>query len=60
MKVTKMSRTEKEILEGQTQADADRQTEWEEVKKKYPINPNDPPEKQEQMRLAQNVAMLDP
>ena len=54
------NRSEKEILAGQEQADGERQTELEAVKKKYPINPNDPPEKQEEMRIAQNVAMLDP
>ena len=53
-------RTDKEILERLQQADAERQREWEEVRRKYPINPNDPPEKQEEMRIAQNVAMLDP
>lgn len=58
--MTMMSRTEKDVLAGQTQADAERQAEWELIKKKYPINPNDPPEKQKEMEIAQNVAMLDP
>ena len=54
------TRTDKEILAGQKQADTERQAELEAVKKKYPIDPNDPPEKQDAMRIAQNVAMLDP
>jgi hypothetical protein len=54
------TRTDKEILAGIEQADGERQAEWELIRKKYPINPNDPPEKQEAMRIAQNVAMLDP
>lgn len=53
-------RTEKEILEGIERAGAERDAEWEAVKKKYPINPNDPPEKQAAMKAAQDVAMLDP
>ena len=54
------TRTDKEILAGQKQADTERQAEWELIQKKFPIIPSDPPEKQDAMRIAQNVAMLDP
>lgn len=53
-------KTAKEVLAGYEQADAERQAEWELIRKKYPINPSDPPEKQEAMRIAQTAAMLDP
>jgi len=39
---------------------AEREAEWEAVKQRFPINPNDPPEKQKLMRVKQQAAMLDP
>ena len=37
----------------------EREAEWEEVRKRFPINPNDTPEKQKEMYLQQQAAMLD-
>ena len=45
---------------GLSEANTEREAEWEAVKKKYPINPNDPPEKQHEMWVKQQAAMLDP
>lgn len=36
-----------------------RAAECAEIDKRYPINPNDPPEVQEQMRIARQAAKLD-
>jgi hypothetical protein len=53
-------RTVQDAREGLQRAGEEREAEWEEVRKKYPIRPTDPPEVQEEMRMAQNNAMLDP
>jgi hypothetical protein len=53
-------RTVRDAEEGLKRAGAERDAEWEEVRKKYPIRPTDLPEVQEEMRRAQNNAMLDP
>jgi hypothetical protein len=41
-------------------AGEERDAEWVEARKKYPIRPTDPPEVQEEMRMAQNNMMHDP
>ena len=38
----------------------EREAEWEQVKSQYPINPNDSKEKQHEMWVKQQAAMLDP
>ncbi len=42
------------------QAAAERQAECDAVKERFPIDPNDPREQQEKMRIARQVAMTDP
>jgi hypothetical protein len=49
-----------EFNAGLKQARKEREAEWEEVKKQFPINPDDPPEKQHEMWIKQQAAMLDP
>jgi hypothetical protein len=53
-------RTLQDVLDGQKQASIERDAEWVEARKKYPIRPTDPPEVQEEMRMAQNNMMHDP
>lgn len=43
-----------------SEANTEREAEWEKVKKLYPINPHDTPEKQHDMWVKQQAAMLDP
>jgi len=59
-----MSTLEEEQLEDfkkrLKESDKERDAEWGAVRKKYQINPNDSPEKQKEMFLQQQAAMLDP
>ena len=53
-------RTVRDADEGLKKASAERDAEWELVRKQYPIRPEDPPEVQEEMRRMQNNIMHDP
>ena len=53
-------RTDAEMQASLKKAGEERDAEWVEARKKYPIRPTDPPEVQEEMRMAQNIMMHDP